>query len=684
MTVQYFSELVQRFQWEGKYQIYIASAESPYFEFLEGREERVQLPFKRLTTQQQDVVKIVNGYTFILFTYPHDYQILINVYEYSPSKEAEIVVLYHYMYPYYTKAAIEREKYKLEKVIESTGRASSSLNPEEIYNNILSYALDVIPQCDIGTLWWYDAERDLLICKASVGNVLQGIRHMGFKRGEGPIGYTFQTEQSLLYYQHQYELWQRFGRISEENNRHWDSNYEFNKEVKSFLTCPIKVNDRVEGVMFLCQIVKPIAPTEHDLQLLEGFSSQVGIAIRNARQYSHIKKLNDKLMKRDEIHTTLTKLSMQNMGIPKILEEMTRMIGKHLIFVDLLENEVIPAMRKLPNYLSFNDLNEVLQANEAMPYYELKRSGYMTHIMYPIRLGQIILGCIIMEVKGEMSQLESIVIEQGHSVLALELSRKQNLAEFYYKKKRDAFNEMMNTKEQEIIVQKAKELMISLNEPYMVILLKLAEEVSPHEIEAYVHKLMSQMKRDLFSYAQLLFADYATITLVARATQGEEKRVRKELKRVCTEWNKKINAPLSCGVSTVYHDLYTIRKAYHEAKTVLSYLDSRKQHGMMDYAEIGVNRLFIHQDQQEIGRFIAEVFTPLETQQSMNNALKETLLMYFAQNRSATKTAKMLHIHINTLYQRLKKIEEILQISFEDAEHVLKLQLACYLKQSYQ
>ena len=91
MTVQYFSELVQRFQWEGKYQIYIASAESPYFEFLEGREDRVQLPFKRLTTQQQNIVKIVNGYTFILFTYPHDYQILVNVYEYSQRKRQKLL-----------------------------------------------------------------------------------------------------------------------------------------------------------------------------------------------------------------------------------------------------------------------------------------------------------------------------------------------------------------------------------------------------------------------------------------------------------------------------------------------------------------------------------------------------------------------------------------------------------------
>ena len=99
---------------------------------------------------------------------------------------------------------------------------------------------------------------------------------------------------------------------------------------------------------------------------------------------------------------------------------------------------------------------------------------------------------------------------------------------------------------------------------------------------------------------------------------------------------------------------------------------------IMHYQEIGVNRLFIHQTQDELLSFVNEIFQPLNN--GKNKLLEETLLVYLERNGSVGETAKQLHIHINTLYQRLKKIEEKLNISFNNPEDVLKLQLARYLR----
>lgn len=682
LALQYFSDLVQMNNWAGNYQIYIASVESPKFKLIEGIQQQVALPIQQLTIQDEEVLLLHEASTFILFTYPNEYQILLNLYDYRMERQAELVVLYHYMYPYYTKAAVERQKYKLEKVIESTGRASSILDPDEIYNNILGYALDVIPKCDIGTLWWFEEERNRLICKAFAGNILRGIRQMAFKKGEGPIGYTFETGQPILYHQNEPEIWSSFGAISEENNQFWDTSYVFTEEVKSFLTCSIKINDKVEGVLFLCQLTNTNKLTAEDLQLLEGFSSQLGIAIRNARQYSKIKKLNEALLRRDEIHNTLTQFSMQNMGMSKVIEEMNKIIDRDLIFVNLLENEVSPALRYLPNQLSFIELNEILHSVDR-PNYKLKKSGYTTHIAYPIRFEQMVLGCIIVEMKTKMTQLDEIVIEQGHSVLALELSRKQRSMEFYHKKQRDLFMEFINAGEQPVILQKAQELKIQPHEPYMIVLIQIMEDISPQEMEVYIHKLTTQIRQLLFTSKTVLFAQQTTVTIVARANKVEEKLLRKELQKICLDWQQKMDISLSCGIGLIYSDVSLLKKSYDEAKTVLSYLNNRQLTGVMNYKEIGINRLFMKQGKQDIHQFIQEVFAPLETAQYVNNELSETLATYFAENRSAAKTAKVLHIHINTLYQRLKKIEEVLQISLEDTEHVLKLQLACYLKQSY-
>jgi DNA-binding PucR family transcriptional regulator len=48
-----------------------------------------------------------------------------------------------------------------------------------------------------------------------------------------------------------------------------------------------------------------------------------------------------------------------------------------------------------------------------------------------------------------------------------------------------------------------------------------------------------------------------------------------------------------------------------------------------------------------------------------------------------TLTALELHIHANTLYNRIKKIEEILDLNFNQYEDYLNVQLAVYLYKTF-
>ncbi|MFC0560648.1 PucR family transcriptional regulator [Halalkalibacter alkalisediminis] len=96
-----------------------------------------------------------------------------------------------------------------------------------------------------------------------------------------------------------------------------------------------------------------------------------------------------------------------------------------------------------------------------------------------------------------------------------------------------------------------------------------------------------------------------------------------------------------------------------------------------------MNRLFLNQSFEEIEQFINEVFSPLWSDHDRSKDLEITLLTYIKNNRSATKTANQLHIHINTLYQRIKKIEDLLKLELNNNEDVLRIQLACHLRETY-
>ncbi|WP_198516172.1 PucR family transcriptional regulator, partial [Lysinibacillus xylanilyticus] len=73
------------------------------------------------------------------------------------------------------------------------------------------------------------------------------------------------------------------------------------------------------------------------------------------------------------------------------------------------------------------------------------------------------------------------------------------------------------------------------------------------------------------------------------------------------------------------------------------------------------------------------ILAPLYKQK--DESLLETLRCYIHQNRSISKTASALHIHQNTLYHRLEKIEQLLNRNLHNPAHYLEVHLALHLSE---
>lgn len=97
---------------------------------------------------------------------------------------------------------------------------------------------------------------------------------------------------------------------------------------------------------------------------------------------------------------------------------------------------------------------------------------------------------------------------------------------------------------------------------------------------------------------------------------------------------------------------------------------------------MGLVSFFLNHPQEEIHSFLRETFSVLWTVEE-NRILLQTLFVYIENIRSVSDSAKELHIHPNTLYNRLSKIEEILDIDLNNFEDYLQVQLAVYLYKTY-
>ncbi|MEZ0117746.1 UNVERIFIED_ORG: sugar diacid utilization regulator/putative methionine-R-sulfoxide reductase with GAF domain [Heyndrickxia coagulans] len=587
------------------------------------------------------------------------------------------------LYAFGLEQILEQEKFIRQKMMESIREISVVNDLNTHSTKILENALSVIPAADFGVLWMYDETENALLPKAWAGGPSEQIQHMKMKVGEGIIGRTFRENKSQMYTNID-DIISASSSIAEENLHHLNRSYNF-EYLQSVISVPINVAEKTMCVLIIYQNGKHPLLSSYDKQLLESFSDQVSIVLMNTRLFQDLKQQNQLLSQRDEIHQTFMKLSLQSKGIQNIANELRRMIHTSLVIVDFTDNQSYSCGNFWPSLSQIDQLNRAFSTIRSPIFHSFNDSGdCTTFYIQPIVAVDFCLGLIIVESdEHEFSPLSKMIIEQSSSVIALELIKKQTLADSFYKKTNDLFHDFLCCREYDLLRKKAIELGIHQHSFFLSTLIQLQPLADMQVMNLKMHRLVSDIKKKFQQKAPVVFGLNNKVTVLFQFEGATTQTyIVNQIQFFITNWSDSDNNFLRVGMGTCYSGLERIAKSYSEADKALSYLISRQKDGIMQYQDIGINRLFIHQSQEEIISFIDEVFHPLKSDHDKNNDLEKTLLVYMETNRSPAQTSKTLHIHVNTLYQRLKKIEEKLGISFSNTEHLLKLQLACYLRKS--
>ena len=229
----------------------------------------------------------------------------------------------------------------------------------------------------------------------------------------------------------------------------------------------------------------------------------------------------------------------------------------------------------------------------------------------------------------------------------------------------------------------AKELGLDPAHYFSVSIFKINAGQDLQILELTIHRLVSFIKKSFPNINLLVYGFHNKVNLlISTPDLSEQERMTEKLEDLMKKWKYNGGDPFSAGIGSTYRGIGNISTSYDEAQKALEYLINRNESTIIHYEKIGINRLFVHQQPQEIEFFLEETLAPLSSEKD-NNELEETLVTYIQLNKSAVDTAKKLHIHINTLYNRLKKIEDLLDISFQNPEDNLKIQLACHLRGAY-
>lgn len=577
----------------------------------------------------------------------------------------------------------ERQSQEQDDWLKGLRSLTSSLDLNELLLNIMKNALKAIPAVDRGFLMLYEKETEMLVSKASIG-LGPSIQHFKVKTGEGITGKVFEEWTGRIYEPEQSA--EAISNLTPDNYESLMYAMNLNMPVDGrpiTMAVPVGMNKERMGVMIVHQITQRRKPTEHDLRRLQGFADQAAIAITNARMYTELRETNRYLMKRSEIHEVFTRHSLDHKGIPAIIRTVERMAGLSCAFVDMARGEWIPAGSAAAS-ISEQRLQELFERQTKPQTVETVMKGIVIpYCLFPVFNGEILVGCFAVKLSRPLEAIDIVVLEQASSVVVLDMMQSYSVTEMVYKKSYEFFNELIAYREPYALQVKAKEFGLSPGKPVFAAILQLGESgLAASRQEARLRRLIELLRKVIGPKESLLFASPDKVTMLVHITGADKQQELLDKLKAAIRENGG-NAALYGGVGGVYKGLEHVSRSAEEAGKSLSFLMSRGRTGLMRYEDIGINRLFLNQPPEDIQRYVDEVLEPLRTEKAQQSDLEETLRAYIAANKSVSQTADKLHIHVNTLYHRLRRVEEAIAVNLNDPDDWMKVYLACHLSGAY-
>ncbi len=148
----------------------------------------------------------------------------------------------------------------------------------------------------------------------------------------------------------------------------------------------------------------------------------------------------------------------------------------------------------------------------------------------------------------------------------------------------------------------------------------------------------------------------------------EKNTILHSLQKTKTQMETDFNVKVSFGVGKCVQ-ARQVKESFLQAERALSV--ARKTSSILFDDDLKLEMLLQEVKEETRKDFVKRTIGLLLSE----DALLETLHMFIAENQSLKSTSDMLHIHVNTLHYRLKKIEELTSLNPRQFQHLVILYL---------
>jgi uncharacterized protein YigA (DUF484 family) len=487
----------------------------------------------------------------------------------------------------------------------------------------------------------------------------------------------------------------------------------------AILGVPLTQGGRVTGVLFAAnRRRRPFARSEVDL--LGSLAALAAVAIDNARLLAETRQAVADVHRANELvrqhstqveraadaHERMTALVLRGGDVPDLAAAVIEVLGGGLFVLDAEHRELAvvgPASGRLHGELP-GDLDDVLgTARRSAGSVGVVDSPLGPCTVAAVLAGGDPLGYLVLHGRPALDSGERRILERAAQVTALLLLLRRARGEAENRVRGELLSDLLDAPERDpqLLRERAHRLPLDLDTPHAVVV-AAAPTVGRHRLASAAATLAAERHGLAGEYQGVVVlllpaADLRVITGVvspgsrSRRPNGRDQHgdgapgesgARAAAMLAHGRLGAAVRARVTAAAAGPASGPAGLASAYREARRCLDALHALGRAGEAACPEdLGFAGLLLtHTHSEDVSGFIRSTIGPvLDYDARRGTELTATLAAYFEHDRSPARCAGPLHVHSNTVTQRLDRVRQLLGDDWTDPTRSLQIQLALHL-----
>ncbi|QOV40333.1 helix-turn-helix domain-containing protein [Streptomyces ferrugineus] len=445
----------------------------------------------------------------------------------------------------------------------------------------------------------------------------------------------------------------------------------------AILGVPLMLGHHVIGVLFAADRRARVFEREQ-IALLGSFAALAAAAIDTANLLTEtrsaladLERANEIIRDRSgvierasDVHDRLAQLVLHGGGVHDVAAAVSQVLDGAVEFTEVTAT---PA--------------EALEASRAEGHAVRHADDWIAAVV----AGGELLGALVLRGQPGLDPVDQRTLERAATVTSLLLLARRSAAEAEQRVRGELLDDLLDARDRDprLLRERAARLNADLDATHVVLAARLDAAAADADQEAAARRRLWSAASHLAATRHGLAAarDGGTVLLLPLASGDTATAV---ARRAARHLGTAVHEAVSVGASAPVEDLAarpdTVAAAYEESRRCLDALRLLGRSGDGAAAEdFGFLGLLLAGD-RDIAGFVDRTIGQLVAYDERRGTdLLHTLDAYFACGMSPARTKDELHVHVNTVAQRLERVGRLLGADWQSPARVLEIQLALRL-----